>query len=563
MPYTVSRLQYTLDVYREAKIRDLASGPSRTVQRHLRNDYSLRQVAPSLTIKNALGGWLEDDSSADEYDPKPSKKRPSTAHVCKTPKKLKRVHTQQPSPQTIQQEDTDLPSLFVTLRLKSDSAKKVLRDLAKEHGTGYNSEAAKHEQSSVRSDQQSGLLYFPSEEGQNDPHGEATGTYLHKLDEDSRKIDNSDGRVLRSRKIPDKEVSAQPLKCVACKAAKKRCSLSSGRTRLPPCAQCLQNWVKCVVDLPNAEPQIDSDRPVKLPDVPQSQDPPQQNSSRPQSGGDSAVTRGPVPTASQVVRSLVSPRRYPFITHIGTSGEKENPIFLDSPPSSPGARAAPPSSTTHSTGRVVRISTFWAHPIDFKHCVTPELPCHFCSDFRYGIYGYGEKTVNVIQYPNSLKYEETGDGHRADDEEATRMCVNCALNRLYISRCNAHGFERFVALQDAHLVKYRDQVIAKTWSPRLKNGAYVTCSICPKAAVWRCRADQQFDKVLRPLTAEQGRGRGCGLVLCHDCWAGVALTGTLSRPTKGPSRADADFLFAGSMLHQAYSEHPLDCSADV
>ncbi|EXJ95628.1 hypothetical protein A1O1_00750 [Capronia coronata CBS 617.96] len=454
MVYADSRLRHVLLVFREAKIRDKESGPFCTTPRHLRNDYRLREVEPSLTFRHALA-WQEDGSSEDEYDPTPSKKRCSTGSALRTPKKIKRVHpsgSEQSTPQTTQQHDVNPSSLFLTLRLQSDAAKKVLHDLAEEHGRGYKTDAAKHGKESASSNSEvSGDVDLPPREVNRLHRPEPASTYLGKLDEDSEKIDNAGGRVLRNRKIPDIDLAAQTRKCVACKAAKRKCSFLSGTTRLPACKRCRQNKVDCVLDLPDVEPKRESEPRVDLAeDVPQLSD-----LSQPLPKGNGAVaaiqpsvtTPTPSPTASQIIRSHVATRQYPFTTKIGAS--QEHPIVLDSPPSSPGNHSSLFSAPPESAGRLVNIRTYWAHPIQFKHFPTPGSSCHFCSDFRYGIYGYGEIAVQVIQYPDTLSYEETGDGHRAKGHEATRMCVNCALNRLYISRCRVHRFKKFAALSAA------------------------------------------------------------------------------------------------------------------
>ncbi|EXJ89697.1 hypothetical protein A1O3_02764 [Capronia epimyces CBS 606.96] len=533
MPYTSTSLRDALLVYREARVREILSGPSTNAQRHLRNDYSLRQVVPSSTLRHAVS-WQEDESSADEYNPTQSRKRRVPAAALKTPKRAKRVHTTTRSEhlqqQSTAQQDIPLPGLFVTLKFKSDTAKKMLRDLAQEHGTGCVSVLADRGMKHVKRELFGHVHLLPEEDEHHKPI-QATVSYLHRLDEDSLQIDNSDGRVLRSRKILDRDVSPRARKCGACKASKRKCSLLVGKNNLPPCTRCHERKLECVVDNVVQQSLENSHVPVTIGLPPTTPAPP--------------APPAPPATASQILRAFIPTRQDPFTTNIGAS--QKDPIVLDSPPPSPGKI---------TTGRIVKVTTFWAHPIDFKHIPTPQIPCHFCADFRYGIFGYGELTVEVIQYPNSnsIGYEETGDGHRAQGHEATRMCVNCALNRMYISRCGIHRFKQRAVYACQRLAEYRRQVLAEPWEPPLKAGVCLTCSLCSNAALWRCCSMQRFDKFGRALSAEDGHDRGCGLILCDLCYANVAPDGVLRRPIRGSSRADIEFLFSGSLVHKAYGE---------
>lgn len=254
---------------------------------------------------------------------------------------------------------------------------------------------------------------------------------------------------------------------------------------------------------------------------------------------------------------------------------REDPIELDSlsdstessiSPSSDGRGVRSSNSTELSPpisdGREVTIQTTWAHPIDFKHVPTDKKPCHFCSDFRYGIFGYGELEIHAIKYRDSPDYEETGDGHRSEGWEATRMCVKCSLSRLYISRCKCHSILPFGTRSTALENRYFSQL--EDWQPhqpKLKAGSLTTCSLCPRSAHWRCGADQHLNMVGMRISSLKGKGMGCGLLLCDDCAPQVKQDGILRRPSiehadvarcKIGRRADADFLFRGSLLHNAF-----------
>ncbi|KIX06371.1 uncharacterized protein Z518_04347 [Rhinocladiella mackenziei CBS 650.93] len=203
-------------------------------------------------------------------------------------------------------------------------------------------------------------------------------------------------------------------------------------------------------------------------------------------------------------------------------------------------------------GRQIKtIHTYWAHPIEFKHLSSARSPCHFCTDFRYGIFGLGPKEVDVIQYRDGEKFEEMGNGHRSKGCEATRMCVHCSLNRLHISRCKIHIFAPLGTRSKANLDYYAGQVIAPEWVPLLKTATYPTCSLCVHAAFWRRCVSQKFNKLGQKLSPADGKDKGCGLVLCDLCH--TRIKEAAARSDSDGIRADADFLFPESLLHIAFS----------
>ncbi|KIX97134.1 uncharacterized protein Z520_07248 [Fonsecaea multimorphosa CBS 102226] len=245
-----------------------------------------------------------------------------------------------------------------------------------------------------------------------------------------------------------------------------------------------------------------------------------------------AIAQSPsVPTQStpiQIIRAAAVEIQQARNVLAGVS--RENPIILDSPRSSPELELPDASFAT---------DTPWAHPINFKHIQTSDQPCHFCEDFRFGI--FGSRVIGI--------------------EEITRMCVNCSLNRLHISRCRVHLMRRFANPSIELYHRYISQLIDRNYpkGPAIKRGVYHTCSLCAHPAFWRCCADQRVDKYLRKLN--DGKGRGCGLLLCESCVDQVKIDkGVLKTTTvqedfngRGCQRADMDFLFAGSLLHKAWA----------
>ncbi|KIV80868.1 hypothetical protein, variant 4 [Exophiala sideris] len=585
MAYSKTKLEHVIKVFREAELGQ----PKPQSQRHLRDDYSLRQV--KTTNLNHAAAYQDDaESSADEYDPHAPTKRRSIGNGAKPAPK--RVDPDQPTFTTRGRtydvvEGKDADAAFVTLKYNEEGSKAKLEELEEEYG-----------EDTV--DEPYGGLFMAAggfgHAAELPPHerDRLHLKYLERLDLESAQIDNTNGRALRNRKIPDRDPKID--KCAACKDAHARCSLKSNGQY--PCTRCQKKGFACVGtntdrmlaaeardahldqnanegggSQTDIEPFLAANAAKSPPCVsPSTADaqsivestpdpyttPPSsvetkftklQLSSAPRQS--QATDWSDTKRASQIIRSHVHTQQYPFTTPVG--GTKINPIVIDSPPGSPHP------SQSSGDGKLLRIKTYWAHPIDFKLNPSRTETCHFCSDFRFGIYGYGQLEVEVIRFPGTGGLEETGDGHRARGKEATRMCVLCALARLYISKCGVHRFRKMdIVLSQKYLDLYSEQLLAESWDPPLKKGAYSTCSLCPYPASWSCCADKTHDAYRRKLTPAAGKDRGCGLLLCNDCHVKVVTDGgrLKAKPVvpaeKGRVRADIEFLFPGSALHQAY-----------
>ena len=240
------------------------------------------------------------------------------------------------------------------------------------------------------------------------------------------------------------------------------------------------------------------------------------------------------------------------------TGMEDNPIVLDSPSPTPT-----PEPDARPKPYTFTITTAWGHPINFKHDASSGLPCHFCNDFRYGVFGYGLIETKIYRDLQGTQFQEAedGHGHRSRGKEATRMCVKCSLKRLYISSCEVHSITQFIVPDTIRFNTYIAQLLDKRYpkGPALKCGVYYTCSLCTQPAFWRCVADQIRDRKRQSLSKEQGKGRGCGLILCHSCAGNLRRDGGILKDTtvKKPKdhdcrRADMDFLFPGSLLHKMY-----------
>ncbi|ETI28647.1 hypothetical protein G647_01098 [Cladophialophora carrionii CBS 160.54] len=208
----------------------------------------------------------------------------------------------------------------------------------------------------------------------------------------------------------------------------------------------------------------------------------------------SSLLAPPTPSPSPMAERPIDQLRRHYVeiqAMLGTSGSLAG-VSRDNPITldspSPSPKLATPMLFSTFT-----ITTPWAHPINFQCAVNAQPSCHFCYDFRFKAY-IGQLLDK--RYPNG---------------------------------------------------------------PAIKLGVYYTCSLCTQPAFWRCVADQSRNRYGQKLRAEEGNGRGCGLFLCKSCSANLqADNGVLKKTTVRKSsghdcrRADMEFLFPGSLLHQAY-----------
>lgn len=538
--YSKPRQEHVLEVFHNGKVRDLQlTLPSPgDGGRNGSKDYLFRRR--SVVRTGQTGVWNE--SSEDEYNPDVKRKRRTVGIGGNGAKPLKRQCVKQNITDKAQHEATveeggRIPSL-VTFKFKDAQSKATLRDLADEHGNGYNA-TAREGPSLV--EETGRLRDVPPHERDMQFRSMRGPTYFEKMDQQSANIDNVDGRVLRSRKILYREGNDQ--------------QSQTNNINSP-----IENELD--ISVSDSEAPIEGTQHTIL------------------SGERPAVAS--LPTAAQIIRSSVTTPQYPLIRQVGSS--RTNPITLvDSPPGSPESSGpaatltqltssrttrpilldSPPRAPVSSgpTATLKQITSCWAHPINFRHLKSAGDDCDFCRDFRFGIYGHGRITVEVIQRPGSAALEETGNGHRSTGKPATRMCVPCSLARMSISRCRVHRFKAMKLLQSKERdERYVQDILAEKWDPPRRASAYPTCSLCSVFSRWECCVDQQHDTAFRPLADGAGRGMGCGLRLCDTCHTKVMSCGSMLRkgsimqPDGRGLRADVEFLFSDSLLHQAYGK---------
>ena len=207
---------------------------------------------------------------------------------------------------------------------------------------------------------------------------------------------------------------------------------------------------------------------------------------------------------------------------------------------------------TEGVGVTKVIKTSLVHPIMFNH-FPPEdgsAPCHWCEDLAYGILGIGQATVEVIDFGDHQGYNELEGGHFGRGFDSSRMCMDCTMERLFITSCKPHEIER---LEDMETEGFDyDATFTYLFPGKAAKAPFKWCSICPRAAFFACckphMAIEDDGEIWRA-----GRN-GCGLHLCEEC--AVALMtehdGFLEERIEVLQRNNADFMVRADVdfLHQ-------------
>ncbi|KEF58292.1 uncharacterized protein A1O9_06218 [Exophiala aquamarina CBS 119918] len=545
MTYSRVILRQALRVFQSYGDDEVPALSPVTSERHLRDDYEFRQISNTQNISTKQVALFNEDSSSseelDEYDSGLAKrKRRLFKAMLGSSKRAKRDGYS--SPTCCRQE-------YLAIDPNATRALTTQRD---------------HDRSMMFGKPDK---FVPAQQ------------YLERLDEEAAKIDNEHGRRLRNQKyILDEDRASLTERCLPCTRAWAKCIKQNNDDKC--CIRCNKNRIECFKEddicvedsfVPQQPLKIDQTSLKAVPETPRPEAP------VPAAPLTPVLIIGGHVASLQLQSRVTRDQEGSIHRKVNLGSSREDPIELDSssdsnePSPSPSlqrshvtwSNSTAPSPPTDSDGVELTIRTTWAHPINFKHTPTDEEPCHFCSDFRYGIFGYGEIEVHVIKYSDSPDYEETGDGHRSEGWEPTRMCVKCSLSRLYISRCKAHFIIPFGIRSPELENRYISQLV-EIWRPhqsKLKTGPLPTCSLCPRSAHWRCAADQQLNIVGMRIPSLKGKGKGCGLLLCDDCAPQVKEDGILRRPSIEQAdmakfqigqRADVDFLFRGSLLHDAF-----------
>ena len=159
-------------------------------------------------------------------------------------------------------------------------------------------------------------------------------------------------------------------------------------------------------------------------------------------------------------------------------------------------------------GVIKTIRTKLAHPVRLNCYSSGEsgLFCHICYEMSYGILGFPERYVEVIDYQDGKGYIEIESGHTGDGIEPTRLYKSCTECRLRIAKCPDHDLQP-IPQTNADNFEYGsvDDYLRRGEAAK---APFQWCSVCPSPAFYAC---QTF-----PLEGYVDKS-GCGLLLCEQC----------------------------------------------
>jgi hypothetical protein len=262
--------------------------------------------------------------------------------------------------------------------------------------------------------------------------------------------------------------------CTACRTLKKKCSLK-GKTDNPPCKYCTKNNLGCTFyDLPKHDaPKQTAKKKTLLEHIAPEFTKPSQEYFTPEDLADMSRRR-----------IEVLPREpTPEIEMEDAEGHK---------------------------GKLTKIRTSFAHPIQFNVRRGEGLECSFCNVPTFGMVGHFEREVHVIQWYSGLGYSEVGGG-ACSDYGQTIMCEDCTISRLQIMLCEGHVLEGLPDVcEDFDLVT--DELMGtEADSPEMHYQLQRWCSLCFLPAWFGCSS------VAPSLANGVSEVAGCGLRLCKPC----------------------------------------------
>ncbi|KAK5073182.1 hypothetical protein LTR64_000410 [Lithohypha guttulata] len=540
MVYTKERLEHALRVFHEiAPYGNERGFPSDNLERHLRSRYGFRRAAKIVPLPN-FSTWHEhskEGSDDGEYDPKQEKKKSCNRKKKNDPKrKAEDVGDEEKQVKKTKDEEKASLEPYITFRLMTENGRRFLADLGPIRGRGQGD--------------------FEDEELEREPHPEPSYFNRYPSTRKSRKNSDAYGTTELAREWGvESEISKVG-------GALARTSLRSGRILKKK-----KSEERKEQDVEDYNPDNDRD-PVVTKDL----DKDHVSQAQP-SPTTSTVTKPDVtkPIPARQIGSWDDPiellddsdEEGPHLPNSHATlhhHNKNNATRQQYPPSPVSLRSDSVSlsqaSRSHdefySEASTFTIETYYAHPIHFRLIPKARTQCDFCADYRMGILGLGKRAVSVfVDKDKPFQYQELGDGHCNEGKSPTKMCVTCALRRLWITRCHdpsassynsnsrarsntKPAFRRVQGLMPTkeRLAAYLRHLFKKELLPGTntlsKTALLPTCNLCFTPAMWECCKWQKTDIMKRP----------CRIPDQTDSSAVVrALSGTPSTP---PRKMDAD-----------------------
>lgn len=307
--------------------------------------------------------------------------------------------------------------------------------------------------------------------------------------------------------------------CERCKRSGKTCSYSHGETdHIVSCEQCQATETPCIAGPAKGKPPLE----------------PRTKKEKSESCA--------VPGDSKSIWDTIPP--------LTAKDEPDDPVTL---------------TPALKNGNIRIIHTSLAHPVNFAYEPPPDgtNPCHWCSNFVYGIMGLGRRAVEVIDFGDG-RYVEMNGGHVKDGHEPSRMCVTCALERIHVVNCTRHYI---IPLKGYKVDTFDFDAAYNSLIPspgQLPKQISPWCSLCPNPAFFGCCTLQLVNKYQEPVKQPTSpHARGCGLLLCERCELLMrAYRGNLAKVVakndqanaEFGSRADVVYVLPGNDLYRFYTK---------
>ena len=561
-------------------------------------DFRNERIDPaSFRSDHYFKAYESEPDGDDDYDPEEEarlRRRKAKPKTVRKPKEItsKEDNIPEPAePTTPAKEDTAIPSL-VTLKLKSDRGRSLLHELAGVHGKGRGYDQHQYilppPASNPLDRSNPELEAYPREEAS---HYQAINQYhASKSIEDIEK--DSNVRELRSRKVDKTLPPPKPARpksnaakstpsdrptCTNCRAQNKKCDLRSAKDH--SCIHCIASGSVCVVEgAPIRPPKEDQlvrpafDTPggkSLVKDLAASRISAVETSTLGAFAPSSTVLRSKMPIDNQrSMMDLPQGTRAAFdrskTREQGFKTEEDLRLEARSRPTLAAmSTLQAPQSAPSPPMDVLTITTSWCHPVNYNFQVLtnplnpkhPAVPCHFCHDFRYSVFGCGQRTIQVTRNERNHTFIEVKRTHI----QTTRICFTHALMYIRQSKCQHKFYPTAGVTSIPYLRPHQWKASMMNHSEnRVLKIAYPCCSMCPTPAVYGCPLSSTVKYVQGGKQVEIAK-QPCRFLLCEGCKRTFGESGASQSQLEASirargimPRADIDFLYAGSDLHKVY-----------
>ena len=575
--YPPERLEHALRLFRDR--------PAPQPLQPTKYDFRKERVDPNkYPLDHYFKPYESESDGDDDYDPEQDagrRRRRARPNVVKKPKESTSTEQSTPKPRdstTLPEDPIALPSC-VTLKLKSDRGRNLLRELAEVHGKGRGFFPPILPPPINNPLDRSNLEIDGYNREEATQYQAINQYYASKSKEDIEK--ESGVRRLRSRKVdktlpPPKPASLKPAQpksimakpahskpptCTNCEAQNKKCDLRSVKDR--SCIHCIATGSVCVVEgAPVRSPKND-----QLAGHPTSQTPAIKTVGH-------MLEAVPPPSGPSRVSSIESSNHLPARRMPASDTTQENSLVNNVAArdknvgrqgqsmfaASSALQGPRPAQTPRG---IATITTYWCHPVDYNFQVRTDplkpnyvaVPCHFCHDFRYSVFGCGQRTIEVTRNHDKHTYTEVNRTYI----DKTRICLKHALMYIRQSKCQ-HKVKPLAGVPGIPSLQPREWKASMTnhSEDRVLQLKYPCCSLCPTPAVYGCPSPISVKYTLRGVEVKVPE-QNCKYFLCEECKNATRKAGASQsqlvaqiRARGITPRADIDFLFPNSDLHKVY-----------